>query len=81
MAQYLAVLWWEERIPRNRVGSGSFSGHTGKSGSTAGRHVVETVEATWSQQSLEGGHVHWCWGKVAKGEAWCQMCVVIVHNP
>ena len=36
-ARYLVVLWWEGQIPRNRVGSGRFSGHTGKSGSTAGR--------------------------------------------
>ena len=36
-AQYLAVLWWEGRISRSRVGSGRFSGHTGKSCSTAGR--------------------------------------------
>ena len=44
-------------------------------------HLVETVEATWSQQTPENGHIHWCWGKVINGEAWCQMCVVIFHNP
>ena len=44
-------------------------------------HLVETVEATWSQQTLEGSHIRWCWGKVIKGEAWCQMCVVIFHHP
>ena len=36
-ARYLVVLWWEGQIPRNRVGSRSFLGHTGKSSSTAGR--------------------------------------------
>ena len=44
-------------------------------------HLVETVEATWSQQTPEGGHIRWCWNKVIKGEAWCQMCVVIFHSP
>ena len=44
-------------------------------------HLVETVEATWSQQIPEGGHIRWCWNRVIKGEAWCQMCVVIFHNP
>ena len=44
-------------------------------------HLVETVEATWSQQTPEGGHIRWCWGKVTKGEVWCQMCVVTFHNP
>ena len=44
-------------------------------------HLVETIEATWSQQTLEGGHIRWCWGKFVEGEAWCQMCVVIFHNP
>ena len=53
----------------------------GKSGSTARGHLVETVEATWCQQTLEGSHILWCWGKVIEGEAWCQMCVAILHNP
>ena len=44
-------------------------------------HLAETVEATWSQQTPENGHIHWCWNKVLKDEAWCQMCVVIFHNP
>ena len=44
-------------------------------------HLVETVEATWSQHTLEGSHIRWCWGKVVKGEAWCQTCIVIFHNP
>ncbi|XP_053076278.1 olfactory receptor-like protein OLF4 [Acinonyx jubatus] len=45
------------------------------------RHSVETVEATWSQQTPEGGHTRWCWDEVVEGEAWCQMCVVIFHGP
>ena len=44
-------------------------------------HLVETVEATWSQQTPENGHTRWCWNKVVKGEAWCQVRVVIFHNP
>ena len=44
-------------------------------------HLVETVEATWSQQTPEGSHIRWCPNKVLKGKAWCQMCVVISHNP
>ena len=43
-------------------------------------HLVETVEATWSQQTPENGYIRWCWNKVIKGEARCQMCVVIFHN-
>ena len=43
--------------------------------------MVETVEATWSQPTPEGGHICWCWGKVLEGEAWCQMCVAMFHNP
>ena len=34
-----------------------------------------------SQQTPENNHIRWCWNKVIKGEAWCQMCVVIYHNP
>ena len=44
-------------------------------------HLVETVEATWSPQTPEGSHIHWCWNKVFGGEAWCQMRVVIFHDP
>ena len=44
-------------------------------------HLVETVEATWSQQTPENGHIRRCWNKVVKGEDLCQMCVVIFHNP
>ena len=36
-------------------------------------HLVETVEATWTQETPENGHIRWCWGKVVEGEAWCQM--------
>ena len=53
----------------------------GKAASPLEGHLVETVEATWSQQTPEGGHICWCWGNVVKGEAWCQICVVIFHNP
>ena len=34
-----------------------------------------------SQRTLENNHIHRCWNKDVKGEAWCQMCVVIFHNP
>ena len=30
-------------------------------------HLVETVEATGSQQTPEGSHIRWCWGKVVEG--------------
>ena len=63
------------------MGSGRFSGHTGEAVPLLEGHLVETVEATWSQQTPEGGHIRWCWGKVIKGDAWCQMCVVIFHYP
>ena len=26
-------------------------------------YLVETVEATWSQQTPENGHIHWCWNR------------------
>ena len=44
-------------------------------------HLVETIEATWAQQTPENVHIRWCWTKVAQGEGRCQMCVVICHNP
>ena len=44
-------------------------------------HLVETIEATWAQQTPENVHIRWCWNKVAQGEGRCQMCVVICHNP
>ena len=43
--------------------------------------MVETVKASWSQQTPENGHIRWCWNNVVKGEAWCQVCGVIFHNP
>ena len=54
--------------------------HTGRSGFTAGRTFDRSCEATQSQQTPEKNHICWCWNKVIKGEAWCQMCVVIFHN-
>ena len=64
------------------------SGGPGGSQATEGKavpllegHLEETVEATWSQQTPENGHIRWCWNMVIKGEDWCQMCVVIFHNP
>ena len=44
-------------------------------------NLVETVEATWAQQTPENSHICWCWNKVIKGEGWCQMCVVISIIP
>ena len=32
----------------------------------------------WAQ---ENNHIRWCWNKVVKGEAWCQVCVVNFHSP
>ena len=59
-APYLAVLGWEGRIPRNRVASGRFSGHTGKAVPLLEGHLVETVEAAWSRRTPENGHIRWC---------------------
>ena len=80
-ARHLAVLWWEGQIPRNRVGPGGSRATWRKAVPLLEGHLVETIEATWSQQTSEGGHIRWCWGKVTKGEVWCQMCVVTFHNP
>ena len=80
-AQYLVVLWLEGRIPRNRLGSRRSQATGGKAVPLLEGHLVETVEATWSQQTPEGRHIRWCWGKVVKGEAWCQMCVAIFQGP
>ena len=33
------------------------------------------------QWTWENNRIRWCWNKVVKGEAWCQMCLVIFHNP
>ena len=45
------------------------SPHGGKAVPLLEGHLVETVEATWSQQTPENGHIRWCWNKVVKGEA------------
>ena len=42
---------------------------------------MEAVEATWSRQTPEGGHVRRCWNKVVEGEAWGQTGVAIFHHP
>ena len=48
------------------------SGHTGRDGSLAGRTFgrgnADSPQAR-SQQTLENGHIHWCWSKDVKGEA------------
>ena len=67
--------------PGTEWGPGGSRATRGKAVPLLEGHLVETVEATWSQQTPENGHICWCWNKVVKGEAWCQMCVVIFHNP
>ena len=69
------------KSPGTEWGPGGSRATWGKSVPLLEGHLVETTEATWSQQTPEGGHIHWSWGKVIKGKAWCQMCVVIFHNP
>ena len=63
------------------MGSGRFSGHTGKAVPLLEGQLVETVAASRSRQTPEGGHIRWCWNKAVKGEARCQTCVVIFHHP
>ena len=49
-----------------------------------GGHLVEAVwlpQRQRPQQIPENNHIRWCWNKVIGGEAWCQMRVVICHNP
>ena len=53
------------------------SGHMGSGGSLAGR-IPHRQRPQWTQ---ENNHIHWCWNKIVGGEAWCQMCAVIFHNP
>ena len=53
----------------------------GRSGSTAGRTFGRGSATTQSLQIAENNHIPWCWKKVIKGEAWCQMGVAIFHNP
>ena len=67
--------------PGTEWGPGGFRATRGKAVPLLEGHLVETVEATWSQQTPEGGYICWCWNEVVKGEAWCQKCVVIFHNP
>ena len=75
------VLWWEGRIPGTEWGPGGSQATQEKAVPLPEGHLVETVEATWSKQTPENDHIHWCWNKVVKGKAWCQMCDVISHNP
>ena len=67
--------------PRTQWGPKGSQTTRGKAVPLLEGHLVETVEATWSQQTLEGSHICSCWGKVVEGEAWCQMCVAIFHGP
>ena len=81
--QYLAVLWWEGQILRSRVKSRGSSSHRGEAVPLLGGHLVEAVwhpHRQRCQQTLENNHIRRCWNKVVKGDAWCQMCVVIFHN-
>ena len=48
------------------MGSRRILGHRGKAVPLLEGHLVETVEATWSQQTPENGHIRWCWNKVLK---------------
>ena len=77
--------WWcfggKGKSPGTEWGPGGSRDPHGKAVPLLERHLVETIEATWSQQTPENGHIRWCWNKVIKGEVWCQMCVVIFHNP
>ena len=64
--------------------SGDLRATQGKVVPLLGGHLVEAVwpphrqNPQWTQ---ENNHIHWGWNKAIKGEAWCQMCVVILHNP
>ena len=46
-------------------------------------HLLEPVWVPKGKASVtqENNCIRWCWNKVVKGEAWCQMCVVSFHNP
>ena len=52
-ARYLAVLWWEGRIPRSTVGPGGSWATQGKAVPLLEGYLVQTVEITWSQQTPE----------------------------
>ena len=67
--------------PGTEWGPGDSQATRGKAVPLLEGHLVETVEATWSQQTPEGSHTLWCWGKVVEDEAWCEMCVAIFHGP
>ena len=67
--------------PGRGWGPGGSRASRGKAVPLLEGHLVKTVEATWSQQTPEGSYIRWCWGKVIKGEAWCQMCVVVSIIP
>ena len=61
------------------MGSGRFSGHTGRSGSPAGRTFGRGRAATQSQQTPENNHIGWCWNKVAvKSGARCVLSLSTV---
>ena len=48
-----------------------------------GGHLVEAVQPPHRQRSqwtLENNHILWCYKKVIKSEAWCQMWLVIFYN-
>ena len=78
----LEVLWWEGLILRNRVGVGGSQATQRKVVPLLEGHLVGTVEATWSMHTPENGHIRWCWNKVVRRrEVWCQMCLVVFHNP
>ena len=68
--------WWcsggKGESPGTEWGPGGSRATHRKAAPLLEAHLV--VEATWSQQTPEGGHIRWCWNKVVKGEAWCQMC-------
>ena len=71
----------KDEYPGAERGPGGSRATRGKAVPPLEGHLVETVEATWSQQTPEGSHIRWCWNKVVKGEDWRQMRVVVFHNP
>ena len=81
-ARYLVVLWWEGWIPRRRVKSRDLRATWGEAVPLLRGHFVGAVRPPQRPQwTLENNHICWCWNKVVKGEAWCQTCIVIFHNP
>ena len=78
------MLWWEGRIPRRIVESGILQATLGEAVPLLGGHLVEAVwfpPKARPQWIKENNHIHWCWNNIVKGEAWCQVCIVIFHNP